>query len=1036
MSGTYPQVAAQPNLPELEGRVLAYWESDRTFVASVERHPPTSANGEFVFYDGPPFANGLPHYGHLLTGFVKDAVPRYRTMSGKRVERRFGWDCHGLPAEAEAERQLGISGRQAITDFGIDKFNDHCRTSVLQYTSDWRRYVTRQARWVDFDNDYKTLDLPYMESVMWAFKTLWDKGLVYEGFRVLPYSWALETPLSNSETRLDDTYKMVQDPALTVGFTLESGERILAWTTTPWTLPSNLALAVGTDIEYGIYEMHGTRYIMASARREAYARELDGAVQVGVIHGAELVGRRYAPLLPYFAERAATGAFRVLAGDFVTTQDGTGVVHIAPGFGEDDQRICAEAGIDLVVPVDSRGRFTNEVTDLEGRQVFEANPLIIKKLKEQGVVLRHETYDHSYPHCWRTGTPLIYRAVSSWFVNVSAIKERMVALNHGISWVPDHIRDGSFGKWLENARDWTISRNRFWGSPIPVWQSDDPAYPRIDVYGSIAELERDFGVRVADLHRPVVDDLVRPNPDDPTGRSMMRRVPEVLDCWFESGSMPFAQVHYPFENREWFESHYPGDFIVEYIGQTRGWFYTLHVLATALFDRPAFKSCVSHGIVLGDDGQKMSKSLRNYPDPMQVFDTYGADAMRWYLLSSSILRGADFSVTEAGIRDTVRQNILPLWNSWYFLSLYANAANTRGVFDTSSRNVLDRYIIAKCRSLVESTTIAFDRNDLFEACARVRDFVDVLTNWYIRRSRDRFWEGDQDAINTLHSVLVIVCRVAAPLLPLTTEEVYRGLTGERSVHLTDWPTTDGLSAAEDLTSAMDLARDVCSTTLSLRKLHQLRVRQPLSSLVVASSRADLLGAFIDVIKDEVNVRDVVLSTSVDDHARRELVVTPAALGPRLGAETQKVIKAVKQGDWRIESDKVTAGGVELRDGEFSLRLVATGEGERGSAALSDGSGIAVLDLTVTDDLRREGVARDVVRLVQQARRDAGLHVSDRIRLVLGVPPEMMVALREHEQMLGAETLSREIRIVDVAAAGAPTTTLDDLPLHVGVERLP
>ena len=1031
----YPDVAAQPNFPQIEERVLAFWEADRTFEASVDQHP-RSGESEFVFYDGPPFANGLPHYGHLLTGFVKDAVPRYRTMSGKRVERRFGWDCHGLPAEAEAERQLGISGRQAITEFGIDKFNDHCRTSVLQYTSDWRRYVTRQARWVDFDNDYKTLDVPYMESVMWAFKTLWDKGLIYEGFRVLPYSWVLETPLSNSETRMDDTYKMVQDPALTVGFLLESGERLLAWTTTPWTLPSNLALAVGADVEYGVYELNGTRYVLATARREAYERELSGSMQVGTLRGSELVGRRYAPLFPYFSDRAEGGAFRVLAGDFVTTEDGTGVVHLAPGFGEDDQRVCAEAGIELVVPVDSRGRFTQEIRDFAGLQVFEANPQIIKRLKEEGVVLRHETYDHSYPHCWRTGTPLIYRAVSSWFVNVTAIKDRMVALNQQITWVPDHIRDGSFGKWLENARDWTISRNRFWGSPIPVWRSDDPAYPRIDVYGSTAELERDFGVKVDELHRPFVDELVRPNPDDPTGRSMMRRVPEVLDCWFESGSMPFAQVHYPFENRDWFEGHYPGDFIVEYIGQTRGWFYTLHVLATALFDRPAFKSCVSHGIVLGDDGQKMSKSLRNYPDPMKVFDTYGADAMRWYLLSSSILRGADFSVTESGIRDTVRQTILPLWNSWYFLALYSNAEGRCGVFDTSSSNILDRYVVAKTRGLVEATTVAFERNDLFDACAQVRDFLDVLTNWYIRRSRDRFWEGDQSAINTLHSVLTIVCRVAAPLLPLTTEEIYRGLTGERSVHLTAWPTVDGLAADDGLVAAMDLARDVCSSTLSLRKAHQLRVRQPLASLVVASSRAGQLRDFGDVIKDEVNVRELVLSADVDVHARRELLVTPAALGPRLGADTQTVIRAVKRGDWSLDGDRVVAGGVELREGEYSLKLVAVGEGQRGSTALADGSGIVVLDLAVSEDLRREGLARDVIRLVQQARRDAMLNVSDRIRLTIGAPDGIADAVRVHESMVRSETLATELTVRAPDEDVEPNSTLDDMPLFIGVERLP
>ena len=1050
MSRTYPDVAAQPNLPQIEEQVLAYWASDHTFEASVEQHPrqgsaasggvdgkPSKPSGdgdtEFVFYDGPPFANGLPHYGHLLTGFVKDAVPRYRTMSGKRVERRFGWDCHGLPAEAEAERQLGISGRQAITDFGIDKFNDHCRTSVLQYTNEWRRYVTRQARWVDFDNDYKTLDLSYMESVMWAFKALWDKGLIYEGFRVLPYSWALETPLSNSETRMDDTYKMVQDPALTVGFLLETGERLLAWTTTPWTLPSNLALAVAPDVEYGVYELNGVRYVMAQARREAYERELEGAQHVGTLRGSDLVGCRYTPLFPYFADRAENGAFRVLAGDFVTTEDGTGVVHMAPGFGEDDQRACADAGISLVVPVDSRGRFTSDVIDFAGQHVFEANANIIKRLKSEGVVLRHETYDHSYPHCWRTGTPLIYRAVSSWFVNVTAIKDRMVALNQQITWAPDHIRDGSFGKWLENARDWTISRNRFWGSPIPVWRSDNPEFPRIDVYGSIADIERDFGTKVTELHRPFVDDLVRPNPDDPSGKSMMRRVPEVLDCWFESGSMPFAQVHYPFENREWFESHYPGDFIVEYIGQTRGWFYTLHVLATALFDRPAFKSCVSHGIVLGDDGQKMSKSLRNYPDPMKVFDTYGADAMRWYLLSSSILRGADLSVNEAGIRDTVRQTILPLWNSWYFLSLYANAAKVSGTFDASSDNVLDRYVIAKTRALVLSTTAAFERNDLFEACAQVRDFLDVLTNWYIRRSRDRFWSGDHAAINTLHSVLHVVCRVAAPLLPLTTEEIYRGLTGERSVHLAEWPTTEALTADDSLIASMDMARDVCSATLSLRKAHQRRVRLPLASLVVASPDAALLRDFVDVIKDEVNVRDVQLRTDVDALAKRELNVTPAALGPRLGAETQKVIRAVKQGDWSMNGGRVVAGGIELLEGEFSLRLVATGEGERGSTSLRGGDGIVVLDLAVTDDLQREGIARDVIRLVQQARRDAGLHVSDRIRLSLGLPDDAAAAVREHSAMVQEETLAREL--VLGAVNGDTNATLDDAPVRVTVERL-
>ena len=1030
---TYPKVDSQPNFPALENETLEFWATDGTFQASIDqRDAGTNGANEYVFYDGPPFANGLPHYGHLLTGFVKDAVPRYQTMQGKRVERRFGWDCHGLPAEAEAERQLEISGRQAITDFGIEKFNDYCKESVLRYTSDWERYVTRQARWVDFANDYKTLDVSYMESVMWAFKTLWDKGLIYEGFRVLPYSWALETPLSNTETRMDDAYKQVQDPALTVAFVLETGESLLAWTTTPWTLPSNLALAVAPDVSYVRVRHNGTVYILAEARLGAYEKELEGAEVLDTVLGSALVGRIYTPMFSYFADQP--DAFRVIAGDFVTTEDGTGVVHLAPGFGEDDQRVCSENGIGLVVPVDSRGLFTSEVPDFEGMLVFDANPLIIRELKSRGVVLRHETYDHAYPHCWRTGKPLIYKAVSSWFVNVTAVKERMVALNEQITWVPDHLKHGSFGKWLENARDWTISRNRFWGSPIPVWRSDDPAYPRIDVYGSLADLKRDFGVTVTELHRPVVDDLVRPNPDDPTGKSMMRRVPEVLDCWFESGSMPFAQVHYPFENQEWFDQHYPGDFIVEYIGQTRGWFYTLHVLATALFDRPAFSTCVSHGIVLGDDGAKMSKSLRNYPDPMNVFDTYGADAMRWYLLSSSILRGSDFAVTEEGIRDTVRQVMLPLWNSWYFLSLYANAESMTGEVRYDSTNVLDRYVFSKLKRLIEDTTVSMDQYDIFNACQQVRTFLDVLTNWYIRRSRDRFWKGDKEAIDTLHTVLQVLTRIAAPLLPLTTEKIYKELTGSRSVHLEDWPDASIVPSDDELETVMDQVRDVCSTTLSLRKVHSRRVRLPLGELTVASPLANKLQSFISIITDEVNVHKVTLTTELGQVAKHELQLIPAALGPRLGANTQKVIVAVKKGDWSINGDEVIAGGVALEPHEFHVKLVAAaGDTETvASAALADGQGIVLLNIELTEALLAEGAARDIVRMVQQARREAGLAVSDRIVLTLGLPELLQSQVSQFETYIASETLAQRIEWV---SGLEPTGDLDGNAVHIGVDQV-
>jgi isoleucyl-tRNA synthetase len=1007
----YPNVEPQPNLPGVEQEVLGFWAQDHTFNDSVDQRPRSggagsgAADNEFVFYDGPPFANGLPHYGHLLTGFVKDAIPRYQTMRGRRVERRFGWDCHGLPAEVQTERELGISGHPEITAFGIGTFNEACRASVLRYTAEWERYVTRQARWVDFDNDYKTLDTPYMESVMWAFKTLWDKGLIYEGFRVLAYCWRCETPLSNTETRMDDVYRDRQDPALTVGFTLDNGDRLLAWTTTPWTLPSNLALAVGADIDYAIVALGDQRYVLAEARLGAYEKELGGATRVGTVRGADLIGRRYEPLFDFLAD--TPNAFQVVGAEFVSTEDGTGVVHMSPGHGEDDQNACTAAGIPTLCPMDEHGCYTAEITPWAGEHVFEANPNVIRHLKDRGVVVRHETYQHAYPHCWRCAEPLVYRAISSWFVKVTAFRDRMVELNQQIRWVPDHVKDGSFGKWLANARDWSISRNRFWGSPIPVWKSDDPQYPRLDVYGSLAELSADFGVTVTDLHRPGVDELVRPNPDDPTGTSMMRRVPEVLDCWFESGSMPYAQVHYPFENREWFEQHYPGDFIVEYIAQTRGWFYTLHVLATALFDRPAFVTCVSHGVVLGDDGQKMSKSLRNYPDPMFVFDTYGSDAMRWYLLSSSILRGADFSVTESGIRETVRQVILPLWNSWYFLALYANAAGRTGSLRTDQTDVLDRYLLVELGSLVATVGAHMDDYDLFSACHAVAGFLDTLTNWYIRRSRDRFWSGDQDAIDTLHTALVTLCQVAAPLLPLTTEKIFRDLTGQRSVHLTDWPEAGTFPDDEDLRTGMNQARAVCSTVLSLRKAHGLRVRLPLPEVLVAlHGSVDALSPHVELIRDELNVKAVALTTEVERHARYELQVVPAKLGPRLGADTQKVIRAVKSGDWSRHGAHVVAGGVELFEGEFDQRLVPAGDGV--CAALAGNVGVVVLDTEVTPELEREGLARDLVRLVQQARRDAGLAVSDRISLVVQAERRWVEALEAHRDLVAGETLATRV----------------------------
>ncbi len=1068
-------VTPSPNFPEIETEVLEFWKRDGTFRASIDNRADAP---EWVFYDGPPFANGLPHYGHLLTGYAKDVFPRFETMRGRKVERRFGWDTHGLPAELEAERQLGITDKSQIEEMGIAVFNQAARDSVLRYTREWREYVTRQARWVDFDNDYKTLDVNYMESVIWAFKQLHGKGLAYEGYRVLPYCWRDQTPLSNHELRMDDdVYKMRQDQTVTVTFPLvgEKAEalgltavRALAWTTTPWTLPTNLGLVVGPDIQYAVvpagpngaadgagnpeHEDFGAEYLLAIDLVGNYAKDLGYATPVDAlaavsrrIRGTELEGVHYDRLWDYYADTEKYGtqnAWQILVDDYVTTEDGTGIVHQAPAYGEDDQRVCEAAGIPVIISVDDGARFLPAVEDVAGLQVFEANKPLTKLLREGGRLLRQASYEHSYPHCWRCRNPLIYKAVSSWFVRVTEIRDRMGELNQEITWVPENVKDGQFGKWVGNARDWSISRNRYWGSPIPVWKSDDPAYPRMDVYGSLAEIEADFGTLPLgadgrpDLHRPYIDELTRPNPDDPTGRSTMRRIPDVLDVWFDSGSMPFAQAHYPFENHDWFDSHNPADFIVEYIGQTRGWFYLLHVLSTALFDRPAFKNVISHGIVLGNDGQKMSKSLRNYPDVNEVFDRDGSDAMRWFLMSSPVLRGGNLIVTEEGIREGVRQVLLPLWSTWYFFSLYANASGgavsggaVSGGYEagwrTDSTDVLDRYLLAKTRDLVEEVTADLEALDSTLAAAKLRDFADVLTNWYVRRSRDRFWTGVVDdgensgAFDTLYTVLETYCRVAAPLLPLVTERIWQGLTGRRSVHLTDWPEAELFPADDALVDAMDRIRAISSTVLSLRKQAGLRVRLPLARLTVVAHNAEALRPFEAILRDELNVKAVDLvevreSSAADYGITSRLTVNARAAGPRLGKDVQRVIQAARAGDWTEVDGVVTAGGIELAEGEFDLVLeTAQADGETGTAlALLPGGGFVILDTETTPDLEAEGLARDVIRAVQDTRRAAGLDVSDRIRLdlVFFDDADAAAILRASDVDIAAETLALETEL--------------------------
>tara|TARA_B100001971_G_scaffold40425_1_gene35505 strand:- start:18806 stop:21457 length:2652 start_codon:yes stop_codon:yes gene_type:complete len=883
---------------------------------------------------------------------------------------------------------------------------------------------------------------------MWAFRQLWDKGLVYEAFRVMPYSWGAETPLSNFEIRLDDATRPRQDPAVTVGFDLSPVDgdpgpmRLLAWTTTPWTLPSNLAIAVGPEV---VYSMHrnsdGTVYVIGSDAVERYAAQLDGTDEVGTITGADLVGRTYRPLFGFFSDR--TDAFRVLAADFVDASEGTGVVHMAPGFGEDDQTICEANGIQIgrVVPVDDQGCFTDEVADWAGVNVFEANPEIIRSLKESGRIFRHDTYEHNYPHCWRTDTPIIYKAISSWYVKVTDIRERMIELNADINWVPEHVRDGRFGMWLDGARDWSISRNRFWGSPIPVWKSDNPEYPRTDVYGSLDEIEADFGVRPDDLHRPFIDDLTRPNPDDPTGASTMRRVPEVLDCWFESGSMPFAQFHYPFENEAWFEDHFPADFIVEYINQTRGWFYTMHVLATALFDRPAFENVICHGILLAEDGAKLSKKLLNYTEPSLVFEHQGSDALRWYLMSSNISRGGDLRISDPGITDVVRQVLLPVWNAFSFFTLYANADGYRAQLRADSEQLLDRYLLAKTRTLVESVTDRMDAYDLPGATAEIRGFIDALNNWYIRRSRDRFWartselndDDKRDAYDTLYTVLVTFSKVAAPFLPMVMEEVHTGLTGLPSVHLTDWPDPGDLPADPEMVARMDRVRDVASTALRLREDNGLRVRLPLTSLTVAGTDSEALAGLTDLLVDEVNVKAVHLTDDLEGHATFTLRPDGKALGPRLGGDVQAVFAAARSGDFSLNDDgSVEVAGHTLSADEFDLALESP-EGVA-AAALGSADAVVVLDTEVTPELAVEGLARDVVRQVQQARRDADLVVTDRIILRLGGDETVLDAVRTHTDYVAGQVLATELNLGDVPA-DAVDTEVEGLALRISLSSI-
>ena len=1013
MTKHYVEVKAKADFVQIEKDMLEFWQKNEIFEKSVTQR--TTAE-EFVFYDGPPFANGTPHYGHIMISYVKDAVARYQTMRGKKVERRLGWDCHGLPAEMSAEKQLGVSGHKQIEEYGIEKFNNFCRQDVLKYSNIWVDTFKRIGRWVDFKNDYKTMDLPFMESVIQNFKQLYDKGLVYEDYRVMPYSWCAQTPLSNFE--VNQGYMDRTDTAITVIFKLENGMNILVWTTTPWTLPSNLMLAVGKDIDYAVMEENGQKYILAQGLLPKFKKQLENATQVATMKGSELVGLSYEPMFPYFTNLKAEGAFKVLSGEFVSTEDGTGVVHMAPGFGQDDFEACRayKEGFPVVCPVDEAGKFTAEVPDYQGKHVFETNEDIINSLKSRGLLVKKEQYTHSYPHCWRTDTPLIYKAMSSWFVRVTDFRDNMVANNQKINWVPEHIKDGRFGKWLEGARDWSISRNRFWGTPIPVWRSDNPAFPRIDVFGSLTEIKEKTGFDVKDLHKPYIDEVVYPNPDDSSGKTMMRRVDDVFDCWFESGSMPYAQVHYPFENKEWFENHFPANFIVEAIDQTRGWFYTLTVLATALHNKPAFENCVCTGLIMAEGGQKLSKRLKNYPDPDDILETVGSDALRWFLISSPVIKGGNVAMDREGkeIVKSARVALIPLWNAFYFFTLYANAESYKAKEINASSDPMDNYILSKLKKLSGAVKAGMDAYDFALAASEIATFMEVLNNWYIRRSRDRFWEGKAEAFDTLYTVLINVCKFAAPLMPFLSEYIYKTLTAEESVHLADYPELKEMSADEALIQEMDFLQELCSAGKFLREEKNLRNRLPLPALTVVGSIA-LKPEYQEIVKDELNVKQVLLDTNLDKYSSESLYLYTPLLGKALGKDMGQVMAAYKQNQWQKKEDgTVTVGGISLAKDLFEIRLNMK-ENVVGKA-FANNKAIVTLDTNLTDELRREGMARDFVRLVQTLRKDEDLNVSDRISVIYQTDnKELAKALEENESYVKEQVLAVEIAQSQTAA---------------------
>ena len=1011
--------------PEREERILRFWQEGKIFERSVEERKGCPL---FSFYDGPPFATGLPHYGHLLAGTIKDVVPRYKTMKGFCVPRRFGWDCHGLPIENEIEKAKELSGAASIEAFGIDKFNEECRSIVLRYTAERKKTVDRMGRWVDFSRTYRTMDLSFMESVWWVFQQLYEKGLVYEGFKVMPFSMKLGTPLSNFEANLN--YQEVDDPSITVAFERvdEPNTFFLAWTTTPWTLPSNLALMVGRKETYvKVQDQTGRCYIVAEARiAETFKKET--VTQIEKYKGEQLLGMRYRPLFPFFMDQEKQGAFRVIFEDAVSMSEGTGIVHSAPAFGETDFYACKREGIEMVCPIDSNGRFTKEVPPYQGKLVKDADKEIIRDLKKQGRLFDQGTIRHRYPFCWRSDTPLIYKAVRTWFVAVEQIKDDLLAANEEIHWVPGHIKQGRFGKWLENARDWAISRNRYWGTPIPLWRSDQGD---VHVVSSIAELEQLTGAKITDLHRHHIDGLTFTK-----GGDVYQRIPEVFDCWFESGSMPYAQNHYPFENKKLFPEIFPADFIAEGVDQTRAWFYTLTVLSSALFKKPAFKHVIVNGIILAEDGNKMSKRLRNYPAPEIVIEKYGADAIRLYMLHSAAVKADDLRFSERGVEHVLRQVLIPLWNSYVFLSTYTRIYQWHPTLISQRPEALiDRWILSMVQKLVRDVDGAMENYELSTAVEPFVGFVDQLTNWYIRRCRSRFW-ADQDtqdrreAFATLYTVLMQLIQVAAPFVPFISEAIYQELRTETmadSVHLCHFPTYQEKWRDGELEKEVEAAQSAVSLGHALRKEYKLKVRQPLAKAHLITSNPELLHALQQQsrwIAEELNVKEIELHSEEAKFVQWIAKPNFPVLGKKIGKLMPQAQKAILKLT-RNEILSLTAGHpiqLELEGESISLELgdvQIERKVKEGLAAGNAGDLTVVLDTALNETLLEEGLARELVNKINTMRREMGLEVTDRIQIDLQTTDRVRDCFAKYEHYITQEVLavSVDFRACDGMAWG-------------------